>query len=91
MRTTLDLPDDLMKRAKIAAVERGVTLHELIGAALERDLAAGAPPPAAKRRVQFPVFSSTRPGSLRLTNADIAGSEAAEDRRRHGLPRRRGQ
>jgi len=75
----------LMKRAKIAAVERGVTLRELIGSALARDLAAG-PPPGARRRVQFPVFSSPRPGSLRLTNADIARSEAAEDRRRHGLP-----
>jgi hypothetical protein len=85
MRTTLDLPDQLMKRAKIAAVERGVTLRELIGSALARDLAAGPPPPGERRRVQFPVFSSTRPGSLRLTNADIARSEAAEDRRRHGL------
>lgn len=74
-----------MKRAKIAAVERGVTLRELIGTALTRELAAGSPPPGARRRVQFPVFSSTRPGSLRLTNADIARSEAAEDRRRHGL------
>jgi hypothetical protein len=86
MRTTLDLPDQLMKRAKIAAVERGMTLRELIGSALARDLEAGPPPPEARRRVQFPVFSSRRPGSLRLTNADIARSEAAEDRRRHGLP-----
>jgi len=74
-----------MKRAKIAAVERGVTLRELIGTALTRELVAGPPPLGARRRVQFPVFSSTRPGSLRLTNADIARSEAAEDRRRHGL------
>jgi len=75
-----------MKRAKIAAVERGVTLRELIGTALTRELAAGSPSPEGRRRVQFPVFSSTRPGSLRLTNADIARSETAEDRRRHGLP-----
>jgi hypothetical protein len=86
MRTTLDLPDPLMKRAKIAAVERGMTLRELIGTALTRELAAWSPPPGARRRVQFPVFSSTQPGSLRLTNADIARSEAAEDRRRHELP-----
>jgi len=85
MRTTLDLPDQLMKRAKIAAVERGVTLRELIGSALARDLAAGPPPPEARRRVRFPVFSSTRPGSLSLTSADVERSEAAEDRRRHGL------
>jgi hypothetical protein len=29
MRTTLDIPDDLLERAKIAAVERGATLREL--------------------------------------------------------------
>ena len=31
MRTTLDLPDDLMKRAKIAAVKRGSTLRLDVG------------------------------------------------------------
>jgi hypothetical protein len=86
MRTMLDLPDQSMKRAKIAAAERGVTLRELSGSALARDLATSLLP-GAKRRVQFPVFFSTHPGSLRLTNVDIARSEAAEDRRRHGEER----
>jgi hypothetical protein len=44
MRTTLDLPDELLKRAKIAAVERGVTLRELVESALANDLAAGPAP-----------------------------------------------
>ena len=39
MRTTLDLPDDLMKRAKIAAVRRGSTLRDLVAEALRRLLA----------------------------------------------------
>jgi hypothetical protein len=39
MRTTLDLPDDLMKRAKIAAVKRGSTLRDLVAEALRRLLA----------------------------------------------------
>jgi hypothetical protein len=86
MRTTLELPDELLKRAKIAAVERGITLRELVGSALARDLAAGPLPPARGRRVRFPVFRSAEPGSLHLTNAEIARSEADEDRRRHGLP-----
>jgi len=81
----LELPDELLKRAKIAAVERGMTLRELIGSALARDLAAGASPPRGKR-IQLPVFPSAQPGSLELTNADLARSEADEDRRRHGLP-----
>lgn len=85
MRTTLDLPDELLKRAKIAAVERGVTLRELIGSAVAKDLATGPSPQVTRRRIRFPVFSSTRPGSLDLTNADLARSEVDEDRRRHGL------
>jgi hypothetical protein len=87
MRTTVDLPDDLLKRAKIAAVERGVTLRALIGSAVARDLAAGPLPQEKRKRVQFPIFPSSRPGSMKLTNADIARAEEEEDLRRHGLSR----
>jgi hypothetical protein len=83
MRTTVDLPDDLLKRAKIAAVERGVTLRELIGSALAKDLAARPLPPKRRKRVKFPVLPSARPGSIKLTNADIAREDEEEDLRRH--------
>lgn len=86
MRTTLDLPDELLKRAKIAAVERGVTLKDLIGSALRQELDAG-PRPALQRRVTFPLLRSARPGTLELTNADIARLEQEEDLRRHALAR----
>lgn len=85
MRTTLDLPDALLKRAKIEAVERGMTLKDLVGVALERELREPAPTPATK--LTFPLISSKRPGSLHLTNADIARMEEEEDFRRHGLTR----
>jgi len=87
MRTTLDLPDELLKRAKIVAIERGMTLQELIGSALIKDLTAGSVAALVGQRVRFPVFSSARPGSLELTNADLARAEADEDLRRLGLPR----
>jgi hypothetical protein len=87
MRTTLDLPDELLKRAKIAAIERGVTLRDLIGSALVKDLAAEPAPAPVSQRVRLPIFPSARPGSLNLTNADIARAEADEDLRRLGLPR----
>ncbi len=83
MRTTLDLPDDLLRRAKIAAVERGTTLRGLVGAALERELAIPRSKAPRPRRTRFPIFSSRAPGSLALTNAAIARLEAEEDRRRH--------
>jgi hypothetical protein len=47
---------------------RGMTLRELVGSALAKDLSAGPPPEAERHRVQFPLFSSVRPGSLELTN-----------------------
>src|SRR3569833_3027437 len=44
MRTTFDLPDDLVKRAKIAAVRRGSSLRDLVAEALRRLLAEQSAP-----------------------------------------------
>ncbi len=85
MRTTLDLPDELLRRAKIAAIERRTSLRRLVGEALERELSRPEPGPK-RRRVRFPIFDSKSRGALRLTNARIAALEAAEDARRHGRP-----
>lgn len=81
MRTTLDFPDDLLKRAKIEALERGTSLRDLVRAALERELnRPSEPKPMGKRkRARFPIFDSKAPGALRLTNAGIARLEADED------------
>lgn len=86
MRTTLDLPDSLLKRAKIEAVERGISLKELVGVAVERELREPAPKPT-RARLTFPLIPSKRPGSLHLTNAEIARLEDEEDSRRHGFAR----
>lgn len=85
MRTSLDLPDDLLKRAKVAAIERGVTLRELISTALKHELNPALKQSFPRRRVKFPIFPSVVPGTLKLTNADLARLEADEDVRRHGL------
>ena len=54
MRTTIRLDDDLLARAKRAAVERGTTLTALIEDALRRAL---APEPTRTRRpVSLPTF-----------------------------------
>jgi hypothetical protein len=87
MRTTVDLPDDLLKRAKIAAIERGVSLRELIASALAKEVPARPSPPKKGKRVKLPILPSTRPGSMKLTNADIARAEIEGDLRRLGLPR----
>jgi hypothetical protein len=54
MRTTFDLPDDLMKRAKIAAVKRGSTLRDLVAEGLRRLLADQAAP-ERKRMTEAPI------------------------------------
>jgi hypothetical protein len=54
MRSTFDLPDDLVKRAKIAAVKRGSTLRDLVAEALRR-LLSEHPAPERKRMTEAPV------------------------------------
>jgi hypothetical protein len=54
MRTTFDLPDELMKRAKIAAVKRGSSLRDLVAEALSRLLAEQSSP-KRKRMTEAPI------------------------------------
>lgn len=87
MRTTLELPDELVRQAKIEAVERGISLKELIGSALANELGGASSRGRRSRRLSFPIFTSKAPGSLALTNADLSRAESEEDLRRHGLSR----
>jgi hypothetical protein len=41
MRTTIEIPDALLRRAKLAAVEQGTTLRDLIARGLEAVLRTG--------------------------------------------------
>lgn len=87
MRTTLDLPDEILKRAKVEAIERGSTLREVVAEALAKELGMELTTSAARRRASFPIFDSKRPGKRKLDNAAVAEIERDEDRRRHGLSR----
>ncbi len=42
MKTTLEMPDKLFRRAKATAAQRGQTLKQLVTAALERELVGHA-------------------------------------------------
>jgi hypothetical protein len=42
MKTTLEIPDTLFRRAKARAAERGQTLKELVSEALQEKLAGGS-------------------------------------------------
>jgi hypothetical protein len=57
MRTTIDLPDKLLRQAKAKAALGGMSLKDLITLYVEQGL-RGAPPPTAplrRRRSELPV------------------------------------
>jgi hypothetical protein len=54
MRTTVDLPDTLFRRAKATAAVRGVSLKDLVITAIERETQPAGPPKPAKKR-PFPT------------------------------------
>ena len=69
MRTTIDLPDELIREAKAIAARRGTALKTFVRAALEEEVRKTER--KAGRRVKFPLLSSREPGRLNLTNAEI--------------------
>jgi hypothetical protein len=88
MRSTFDLPDDLMKQAKLAAVERGVALRDLVADGLRLLLAQRKPP---SRRARLPGIRIAEDAPvLRMGVADLKKLEAEEEAERlHALYRRR--
>ena len=71
MRTTLEIPDELLRRAKAAAAIRGTSLKVLIIAAIERELNAshGEVQPKAASEPHVIHLSSGR--KLDLTGFDF--------------------
>lgn len=49
MKTTLELPDTLLRRTKAAAAMRGVSMRDFIAQALELQLQQRAPAPGWRR------------------------------------------
>lgn len=63
MKTTIDIPDELYRRAKSYAVEQGETLMQVVLASLERALAtpAAVTPPEAPKKVSYWANRSLHP------------------------------
>ena len=74
MRTTLDLPDPLLRQWKSQAALQGTTLKQLIREAIERGLAVpAATSKAVRTRSALPSISLGRPlGVKQLSNAALA-------------------
>jgi hypothetical protein len=86
MRTTLDLPDSLFKEVKTRAVQKGVTLKELLASFIEAGLRSSTVPqnatnPAGKRR-PLPVGIPRIPDAPlhpALSNAELYSVLEEED------------
>ena len=69
MRTTIDLPERLVRRAKSVAASRGETLRDFFLTAIGKEIPET--PPKNSVRVKLPLIKSKNPGALALTNAEI--------------------
>jgi hypothetical protein len=74
MRTTLDLPEPLLRQLKSQAALEGTTLKKLVLDAIERGLAIQTPPAKARRRrSELPSVKLGQPlAAKRLSNAALA-------------------
>jgi hypothetical protein len=79
MRTTLELPDAVTRRAKMAAVRRDMSLKDLVVVALEHELDAGIAKPRGGV-LDLPLLRSRKPGSRRLSPEDVHDILVREER-----------
>lgn len=83
MRTTIDLPSDLMQAAKVRAAQRGESLKDLFARAIAHEVGnPGRARPAG--RLTFPLIGRDSEPRVAVTNADIAAVFEAEDTERYG-------
>jgi len=79
MRTTGDIPDHILRRAKAAAALEGKSLKTFLTQAVSHELQRSAVKKIARKRVSLPLVPSKHPGTLRLTAEKIALTLNQED------------
>ena len=78
MRTTIDIPEPLLRRAKAAASLDGKSLRAYVTEALEQRLTHTALG-GTGHRVTLPLVPSKTPGALRITEDALARALVEED------------
>ncbi len=79
MRTTIDIPESLFRRAKAVASLKGLSLKKYISTALEHELTSEGNALPKRTRLSFPLVPSDQPGSVALNNDDVARLLEEED------------
>jgi plasmid stability protein len=83
MRTTIDVPDTLMRAAKARAAEHGESLKDLVNRALTHELGLQSAPKRKTGRVALPLIARDATPAILVTNDDIAEALEAEDVERY--------
>lgn len=83
MRTTVDLPDELMRAAKAKAAEGGESLEDLFARAVAKEIGRRSPSGASKR-VTVPMIAAGEEPTVSITGGRIAEVLEAEDAERYG-------
>jgi hypothetical protein len=83
MRTTIDIPDALMRAAKARAAEHGESLKDLVNRALAHELGLPSVPKRKTGRVALPLIARDAAPAVLVTNDDIATAFEAEDIERY--------
>jgi hypothetical protein len=78
MRTTIDLPDGLYRKAKAFAALKGITLKQFLIRIVERELATNKVT-VENKRVRLPLVPSKRPGSIDISGERISRVIDSED------------
>jgi hypothetical protein len=83
VRTTVDLPAELIRAAKARAAAEGQTLKDFFTRAVTHELGGPALPRTSRARVVLPLIGTDGP-KVEVTNADIEAILTAEDAEKYG-------
>jgi hypothetical protein len=79
MRTTVELPPELMRQAKAKAASLGESLKALLTRAVAAELGTSRDIRESRERVRLPLFGVSRKKPVNVTSEDIARALAADD------------
>ncbi len=79
MRTTVELPPDLMRQAKARAATRGESLKTLFLRAVAAELGKSPFPKKERTQVSLPLFGNPKGKAVDISGEDIARALALDD------------
>jgi len=82
MKTTVELPDELMIEVKKAAAERRTTIRQMVEHGLRRELAEPPSRPLGKPEIEWVVVDGGLPPELDVADREQMHDWIGRDRRR---------